>query len=606
MAEPANKQAGSTNAAIVFVGLMVLAIGYLGAGNFSSIANAPDPNGQLAQLGGVRIPDATQTTPETAAPAQTPDAPSTTCSGGADDPSVCSSKYVTRYVAMEHGMLKERFCQLSPNVVNTVCARATSAGQCTAIVDQLVAELTAARGDAGVEGVGSTCNDAYRGNLACFQLFSPPSNLQAGAPSGSQVAAAVLARASGRLKCCKADDALCKNQAVDAINAGEGASAVQLASCTGSDCPVMQQHAGPPPGGTGGGTNAGVTDAANAAYAADPIVQHQGAPPAASNPSTTNGGNVSNPSVPTAPAVQSHGGPNPVAPATNGGAQLTGAGVGEGSYSPYSFDQPRFQSLQTPHERALAQRARSDFENATEPSIVERFAQLIGADQRFRRQSPQGISYDTQAERAAPAFIVTSKDAHLRSIEQITRDVVEDRIPGGSRVDHYARALNVVGGPHTAGRNATSTNIAFANLQDLIVEDEAIRAMFVAEQTAKREKNKVFCIEEEKSTDCQERRDEVEKRVERQTFIEELEQRDLPDTAVEHFLAVYDGWVNPALPPPPSNPVLVSNALNNVEEGSALPGEAEQTNDGFVSWAWDGVKTGTAKVLDALRNWLTP
>lgn len=606
MAEPANRQAGFTKTAIVFIGLVVLAIGYFGAGSFSGITNAPDTRGQLAQLGGVRIQDATQTAPETPTPSKTPEAQSTICTGGSGDPAVCSSKYVTRYVAQEGTTLKERFCQLSPNVVNTVCANAVSAGQCTAIVDQLVAELTAARGDAGVEGVGSSCNDAYRGALTCFRLFSPPSNLQAGATGRSQGAAAVLAQASGTLKCCKADDALCKNQAMEAIEASGGAPPVQLATCTGSDCPIMQQHAGPPPGGTVAGTSAGVTDAANAAYTTDPIVQHHGAPSATAKPSASKGASVSKPTTPTAKAVRSYGGPNPVAATTDGGAQLTGAGVGDTNYSPYSLDQPRFQSLQTPQERALAQRARSDFDNLYEPSLVERFAQLIGADQRFSRQSPQGVAYNTQAERAVPAFIVTPKDAYLRSIEQIARDVAEDQIPGGSRVDHYARTLNVVGGPYRAGRNATSTNTAYASLQDLIVEDEAIRAMFAAEQTAKRERNKVFCIEEEKSADCQKRRDEVEKRVERQTFIEELEQRDLPDTAVEHFLAVYDGWVNPALPPPASKPILVSDAINSAEKGSALPGETAQSDDGFVSWAWDGVKTGTAKVLNALRNWLTP
>lgn len=548
--------------------------------------------GQVAQVGAIRAPDVTQT--------QAPETPTTICTGGSGDPAVCTSKYVTRYVEMDGGKPSERFCQLSRNVINKLCSNSRSAGECTAKVDSLVAQLTEARGDAGVESEGANCNDQYRGALTCFRLFSPPtdlltppadSKLQVKAPARTQAAAAVLAQASGgQLKCCKADDTQCLSQAKEALGAGSGTAPVQLASCiAGVDCPDFSQ-----PGGSSG-VNQGLTGATDTLYQ-DTV---HGAPPPAAPADAV----AAAPATPKAPVIKPSGDYTPAPAATGDGAQFTGAGVGDGNYSPYGYNQPRFQSLQTPQERARAERERAAADALRQPNVVERFAQLIGADERFSRQSPQGTTSNAQTQRdPSTAFIVRADDAHVRSIQQIARDVAQNDIPADSRVDHYARTLNVVGGPYSAGRRATSTNAAFASLQDLIVEDEAIRAMFVAEQTATREKNKVFCIENEQSADCQKRRNEVARKVERETFIRELEQRDLPDNAVEHFLAVYDGWVSPNVPIPTSTPLLLSDA----PEDGVGPHETEQADGGIVSWAWDGVKNSATRMLDALRNWLTP
>lgn len=325
------------------------------------------------------------------------------------------------------------------------------------------------------------------------------------------------------------------------------------------------------------------------------------------------------------------GNPNPATPAPSGGGHVpgvTGGGVyenpgydfggsggggfGTDSRNPFGWQEPRYQSLQTPQERALRERLRSHFGGSREPSIVERFAQLIGADAGpVVRMSPEGQRIEGgQPQPTQPTqqrFIIRASDAHYRSIEQIARDVTRDDIPGDSRVDHYARTLRVVGGPNTNSR-ATTTNEAFASLQDLIVEDEAIRAMFVAEQTAEREKNRVFCVDGEESASCQARRTAVAERIERETFVAELQKRELPDNAVQHFLAVYDGWVRPDVPVPASNPLLLADApaSASLTPDAGARATATTTNEGFVSWAWGGVRNGAERMFEALRQWLTP
>ena len=339
------------------------------------------------------------------------------------------------------------------------------------------------------------------------------------------------------------------------------------------------------------------------------------------------------PTTPTTPAPGtpgSVGNPNPATPAPSDGGRtpsVTGGGVyenpgydfggsgggfGTDTRNPFDWREPRYRSLETPQERALRERLRSHFGGSREPSIVERFAQLIGADAGpVVRMSPEGQRMQGgQPQPTQPTqqrFIIRASDAHYRSIEQIARDVTRDDIPGDSRVDHYARTLRVVGGPNTNSR-ATTTNEAFASLQDLIVEDEAIRAMFVAEQTAEREKNRVFCVDGEESVNCQARRTAVAERIERETFVAELQKRELPDNAVQHFLAVYDGWVRPDVPVPASNPLLLADApaSASVTPDAGARTTATTTNEGFVSWAWGGVRDGAERMFEALRQWLTP
>ena len=403
----------------------------------------------------------------------------------------------------------------------------------------------------------------------------------------------------------------------------DGAASFQNASFQGTEGRYIET------GGAGGSYAGSVSDT--------PSPNVTDSPPTARPTPSVPGGGAPAPTpdaTPTSPAPPPVGNPNPVAPVTPGDGGVpgvTGGGVYEspgynfdgsgsdfgntGGGNPYSWQEPRYRSLETPQERILRERLRSHFGGSREPSIVDRFAQLIGADSLpVIRNSPQGAPGEQPRAQVVPAtpaqqrFIIRATDAHYRSIAQIANDVATNDIPANSRVDHYARALRVIGGPDT-NRRATTTNPALASLQDLIVEDEAIRSMFVAEQTAEREKNKIFCRDGEESVDCQQRREAVAKQVERETFVTELQKRELPDNAVQHFLAVYDGWVSPNVPVPASNPLLLADApaASAVPEAGTDDATAENTtNDGFVSWALGGVRDSAARMFEALRTWLAP
>ena len=184
-----------------------------------------------------------------------------------------------------------------------------------------------------------------------------------------------------------------------------------------------------------------------------------GGTPAPATPSP--GATPTTPTTPTTPAPGTPapvGNPNPATPAPSGGGGgvpgVTGAGAGgnpgydfggggsgfgSDDRTPFDWREPRYRSLQTPQERALRERLRSHFGGSREPSIVERFAQLIGADSRpVMRTSPQSIQGGTAPRqidvvtRTAPPLIIRSTDAHYRSIEQIARELeqVADTIRG--------------------------------------------------------------------------------------------------------------------------------------------------------------------------------
>ncbi len=604
-------QNGYTKTGILLVSFLVLAVIFAGSENLTNTARATNAQEQLAQA--FRIPN----------PAPT-GVKGLICSGGKNEPPECTSKYVTRYVEVRDGSPFVSACELSSNRKSQLCASANVSGAaCTALIDRYVDGLTAERGDAFDRGnaVGETCTDKYRGALTCFRPFSPPSTIPnptrpTMAPP-SQVAAAVLAQANGGggLVCCKKDDELCKSRALKTAQIGGNGlnSFFQNADFDPDKSGISATNVAKP--------DSALTDATNKAFEARNIPKPaavrgaQGDVPDVKstpirNAQTTVRGNQSGAIVQNPPPSQPNGPFNPVtrAPDTNA-VQRSGAGVAQADGSYQQTGQLRYQSLRRPQLFQTSPGADTgNNQSARKPSVVERFARFIGADQRlFSYQTPQGFFNDTFAEQrpSQTAFIIRPQDASIRNIQEIARDVAQNTTLGGSRVDNFAQTLNVVGGPNTSGRRATTTNTAYGSIQDLIVEDEAIRAMFVAEQTAKRARDRVFCLGEEKSDVCQLRRAETAKRVERQTFVAELEQRNLPQPALEHFLAVYDGWVSPTTPAPKSTPVAILGELNNSDNvETSQPSTATSTS--FVSWAWGGVKSSTQKMLDALTTWLTP
>ncbi len=537
----------------------------------------------------------------------------TQCAGADSDPEACVNRYVTRYIAQQGVNVEEQFCWLSPDVVNSTCGSAniTNEAQCRALVDQLVNTLTQERGAIGVEAVGSTCNDLYRGQLACYQVFD---TFEARAPQ--QVAAATAGLAQGspaRWKCCTEDDPLCKSEALKAVEAAAPNALVQLAS-------IRQDYVGIDTArGQTSVTNVNLTETAGSAFAGGdtkqapvhgaqsqsiandaPAAPIPDATVASGNiqqqPTLTTGTGITSPSA----AIPSAGSPNPVTARASGPiAQSTGAGVGPLSDS---GNQRRYESLQTP--QAQATQARAAAEAFRQLSVVERFAHFIGGTQRFvSYQSPEGIVIDVPVveQQRRNVVFVQRHDAHIRSIEDIARDAARSDVAAGTRTEHYLHTLNVVGGPYSKGR-ATTTNSSFAAIQDLVVEGEAVAALSVAEDTAQRAKNTVYCRVGETSRSCIERREQVAEEVERETFVAELVRRDLPVSAVEHFVAVYDGWANPNERPPASTPVLVSGALNQPEDIQNDTATTSQPH--LLARAWDGITRGATRALDALRAWV--
>ncbi len=223
------------------------------------------------------------------------------------------------------------------------------------------------------------------------------------------------------------------------------------------------------------------------------------------------------------------------------------------------------------------------------------------------RQTPQGQTYTqpvvvyNDAPRAQRDITVGAlPNSTYRSIQEIASDAAMDVPQNAARVEQFAYTLSRVGGPSTS---VDTENESFGRLQDLIVEDEAIRALRVAEEEGKRAKNAVFCRVNETSASCQERREERAKEVERDTFVAELDKRVLPETAIEHFIAVYDGWVRPSpAPATRATSTLGALAARDAEETPRYEG-----TDGvnFVSWFIDSVTETTRKAVGAFADFFT-
>jgi len=169
-----------------------------------------------------------------------------------------------------------------------------------------------------------------------------------------------------------------------------------------------------------------------------------------------------------------------------------------------------------------------------------------------------------------------------------------------ARVDHFAQTLESVGGP-----NAINTeNKSFGRIQDLIVEDEAIRALRVAEEEGKRAKNSVFCRANETAESCKIRREARAQEVERKVFVEELRDRVLPESAIEHFLAVYDGWIRPS-PAPATRATSTLAVLNSTAPDGLSAYEITTTGTDFIFWVIDSVADATANAVSVLVNLIT-
>lgn len=267
--------------------------------------------------------------------------------------------------------------------------------------------------------------------------------------------------------------------------------------------------------------------------------------------------------------------------------------------SPYrSFEQPK----------ALAQKPRSFIQRFVggNGGVKDTLSNFVtgnnGAGQ--LRNTPQGdprggvqprVVYVTP-EFATPASI----NREFRSIQDIANDIAL-QTPSRSltRVDHFAHTLNAVGGPSKSG--VDTENKSFGRIQDLIVEDEAIRALRVAEEEGKRAKNAVFCRVNEEAERCEQRREEKAQEVERRVFTQQLEERVLPQGAIQHFLAVYDGWVRPS-PAPKTRATSTLGALHAQDLNPTADYERVTDGTNFVLWVIDSVADATTNAVSKLTS----
>ncbi len=268
--------------------------------------------------------------------------------------------------------------------------------------------------------------------------------------------------------------------------------------------------------------------------------------------------------------------------------------------------QNRYQSFQRPQAFQQQQKPRSFIQRfAGGNSVVQRLSNFVTGGQADLRTSPEGLQgggVQPQVIYVTPDFATPRglNNENFRSIQAIASDISAQTQPTLARVDRFAQTLTAVGGP-----NAINTeNKSFGRIQDLIVEDEAIRSLRVAEEKGNRAKNQVFCKANEASADCNERREVKAKEVERESFVEELEKRVLPESAIQHFLAVYDGWVRPS-PAPATYATSTLALLNSQGSIPEQPYKIVTNGSAFVSWIVDSVSDATTKAVTTLTNLIT-
>jgi len=263
--------------------------------------------------------------------------------------------------------------------------------------------------------------------------------------------------------------------------------------------------------------------------------------------------------------------------------------------NPSDFSNPSsptnpYQSLQNPN----VSKPQSFSPPSQQKGFVDRLADFIKGPAALRN-TPEGQQGQPQVIYVTPEFASPNGvDNGLRSIQEIASDISAQTSPSLARVDHFAQTLTTVGGP-----NALNTeNKSYGRLQDLIVEDEAIRALRVAEEKGKQAKNTVFCGTNETSQSCNIRRETKAKEVERKVFVEELEKRVLPTTAIQHFLAVYDGWIRPSIAPK----TFATSTLSVLNSENNEPAAYELTTGGnnFVLWIIDSVADAATDAVSAL------
>ena len=274
--------------------------------------------------------------------------------------------------------------------------------------------------------------------------------------------------------------------------------------------------------------------------------------------------------------------------------QISGAGA-ESLAVETGSTEATYESLQPSTESTSPER--SSVQNfAWDAGLINRLANFITKSVQIPI-APRAVAQEVVI--IEEAVVSSERKSSFNNIQVIASDIAA-QTPAGelTRVDHFAEILSRVGGPN----EVDVENKAYGRIQDLIVEDEAIRALRKAEEAGKRAKDSIFCRVLEASEDCQLRREAKAKEVERQVFLQELEDRILPTKAIEHFLAVYDGWIRPGRAP--STFATSTLGVLHDQDNQLADYERETNGSTFVLWIIESISEATAKAVDVLSDLL--
>ncbi|QSH39166.1 hypothetical protein JXR01_02565 [Candidatus Kaiserbacteria bacterium] len=531
------------------------------------------------------------------------------CSDPKSNTEKCNNKYVTNYII--NGVPPEVVsCKLSPEFVAQICE---GRADCQSYIDATIVEpLTNSNSGATAPAICDNGADyQYRGAVACFEGTYASNNTQVAAPIA----------AIENWQCCRKDDPVCSARI--AFSGTIEAAAVRREVTT----PVRTEQSVTS---VGGGDVVGGGDAFELTPANGNSIQPRtNFDDALISSSESPRNSISRlDSFELSPEFSNNiGGSKTIVSGAVPGLQ---GGLSDISIAAMNTDYSmRFASLGTPQISGAGAEPIATSEGVTgddaspykslqpspsdtvQPSSpVQQFAWgtgLIDSLANFVRgrtivNTVRTEIPDTEVVSTIPTPEIPETGEEFRNIKEIASDIASQKQAENtlSRVDHFAQTLTLVGGPN----EVSTENKSFGRIQDLIIEDEAIRSLRLAEEEGKRAKNSTYCRAFETSEDCLERREERAKIVERQVFVAELEKRVLPENAVLHFLAVYDGWVRPT--PAPATHATSTLGVLHGQDGTVLE-DYEVTTDGksLVSRIIDSIADAASSAVETLTNLIT-
>lgn len=527
----------------------------------------------------------------------------------------CNNKYVTNYII--NGVPpKVVSCKLSPEFVTQIC---DGRADCQSYVDATIVEpLTNGGSNATAPAIcDNGANYQYRGSVACFEGTYASNNTQVAAPIA----------ALENWQCCRKDDPACSAQLTTAQ--GIVPTSIRRSLVERSYTPEISAPITSVGGGEVAGSKVAFTeDSSTNTFGgkrdtsaifdfrernqvgsfsgrnslSDSSTQYSESQIISATAPGTQGtfSSLQITSLNRNPELFRQGNP-PTRSASLGTPQVSGAGAEPLTTREGSTDEASsYKSLQSNSGGSVGtEQSRSSVQQfAWGTGLIDSLANFVRG--RVVVNTVRTKVPETEKVSTIPTREIPETGREFRNIKEIASDIASKTQVEVSRVDNFAQTLSLVGGPN----EVSTENKSFGRIQDLIIEDEAIRSLRLAEEEGKRAKNSTYCRAFETSKDCLERREARAKIVERQVFVAELEKRVLPENAILHFLAVYDGWVRPT--PAPKTYATSTLGVLNTQEGTFLE-EYEATTDGksLVSRIIDSIADAASSAVETLTNLIT-